>query len=62
MSNKFSSGSLVGKLLAVVIVAFVAIVLFKAVIAAIAGVLQLLLTLGLVVAAVFAVGWVLRKL
>jgi hypothetical protein len=40
----------------------VAIVLFKAVIAALAGIFQLFLTLGLIVVAIFAVAWVLRKL
>lgn len=62
MSKQSSLGSMATKLLAIAIVAFVAIFLFKAVLAAIAGVLQLFFTLALVVVAVLAVGWLLRKL
>jgi hypothetical protein len=62
MSNSSAFGSLARKIIAFAIVAFVAIVLFKAVIAALAGIFQLFLTLGLIVVAIFAVAWVLRKL
>ena len=62
MSNKSSFGSMAVKVLAIAIVAFVAIFLFKAVLAAIAGILQLFFTLALIVVAILAVGWLLRKL
>lgn len=62
MSNNSSFGSIALKLIGFAIVAFVAIFLFSAVLSAIAGIVKLFLTLGLIVLAIFAAAWVLRKL
>jgi len=57
-----SSGSLVRKALAWAIVAVVAILLFKFVVAALAGLVSLLFGLVLIVAVIWAVLWALRNL
>ncbi|MDA0180956.1 hypothetical protein OJ997_11675 [Solirubrobacter phytolaccae] len=60
--SKNTSGSIVLKLIAVAIVAFVAIFLINVVIGAIAGIVKLFLTLALIVAVIFIAGKLLRKL
>jgi hypothetical protein len=57
-----SSGSFARKALAWAIVAVVAILLFKFVVAALAGLLSLLFGLVLIVAVIWAVLWALRNL
>jgi hypothetical protein len=60
--GKSSSGSLVRKAIAWIIVAFVAIVLFKFVVAALAGLMSLVFGLLLIAAVIWAVLWALRNL
>jgi hypothetical protein len=55
-------GSLARKALAWIIVAFVAILLFKFVVAAVAGLLSVLFGLAVVVAVIWAVLWAVRNL
>jgi hypothetical protein len=57
-----SSGSLARKALAWAIVAIVAILLFKFVVAAVAGLISLLFGVLVVVAVIWAVLWALRNL
>ena len=57
-----SSGSFARKALAWVIVAVVAILLFKFVVAALAGLVSLLFGLVLIAAVIWAVLWALRNL
>jgi hypothetical protein len=57
-----SSGSLVRKAIAWIIVAVVAILLFKFVVAALAGLVSLVFGLLLIVAVIWAVLWALRHL
>ena len=60
--GKNSSGSFLRTALGWIIVAVVAIILFKIVIAVIAGLVQTLFALVLLAAVAFAVIWALRKL
>jgi hypothetical protein len=60
--GKSSSGSLVRKAIAWIIVAFVAILLFKFVVAAVAGVLTLIFGLLVIAGVIWAVLWALRNL
>jgi hypothetical protein len=62
MGNSSSSGSLARKALGWIIVAFVAILLFKFVVAAVAGLLQLVFGLALLALVAYAVIWAVRKL
>lgn len=62
MGNFSAFGSLARKAIVWIIVAFVAIVLFKLVVAAVAGFLQLLFGLALLALIAYAVLWGLRKL
>lgn len=62
MGNSSSLGSLALKAIVVVAVIFVAIFLFKVVIAAIAGFVQLLFGLALLALVAYAVIWAVRKL
>jgi hypothetical protein len=62
MGNSSAFGSLARKAIVWIIVAFVAIVLFKLVVAAVAGFLQLLFGLALLALIAYAVLWALRKL
>ena len=62
MGNSSAFGSLARKAIAWVIVAFVAILLFKVAVAAVAGFIQLLFGLALVALVAYAVIWTLRKL
>lgn len=62
MGNSSAFGSLARKAIVWIIVAFVAIVLFKLVVAAVAGFLQLLFGLALLALIAYAVLWGLRKL
>jgi hypothetical protein len=55
-------GTLARKALAWIIVAFVAILLFKFVVAAVAGVLSLIFGLVVIVAVIWAVLWAVRNL
>jgi hypothetical protein len=57
-----SSGSLARKVLAWAIVAVVAILLFKFVVAAVAGILSMLFGLLVIVAVIWAVLWAVRHL
>ena len=62
MGNSSAFGSLARKAIVWIIVAFVAIVVFKLVVAAVAGFLQLLFGLALLALIAYAVLWALRKL
>jgi hypothetical protein len=55
-------GTLARKAVAWIIVAFVAILLFKFVVAAVAGVLSLIFGLAVIVAVIWAVLWAVRNL
>jgi hypothetical protein len=57
-----STGSLARKAIAWIIVAFVAIVLFKFVVAALAGIVSLIFGLLVIAAVIWAVLWALRHL
>ena len=62
MGNSSAFGSLARKALAWAIVAVVAILLFKFVVAALAGLVSLLFGLVLIAAVIWAVLWALRNL
>ena len=62
MGNKSSSGSLVRTALGWVLVAAVAIILFKIVLAVIVGFVQTLFGIVLLVGVLYAIVWALRKL
>jgi hypothetical protein len=62
MGNSSAFGSLARKAIAWAIVAFVAIVLFKFVVAAVAGIIQMVFGLALLALLAYAVIWALRKL
>jgi hypothetical protein len=62
MGNSSAFGSFARKAIAWLIVAFVAIMLFKFAVAAVAGILQLLFGLALLALIAYAVFWALRKL
>ena len=62
MSNQSSFSSIALKLIGIAVVAFVAIFLVTAVIGAIAGIIKLFITLGLVVLAIIFAGKLLRRL
>ena len=62
MGNSSAFGSLARKALAWAIVAVVAILLFKFVVAALAGIVSLLFGLILIAAVIWAVLWALRNL
>lgn len=62
MSNQSSFSSIALKLIGIAVVAFVAIFLVTAVIGAIAGIIKLFITLGLIVLAVIFAGKILRRL
>jgi hypothetical protein len=62
MGNSSAFGSLARKAIAWIIVAVVAIMLFKFVVAAVAGFIQLLFGLALLALVAYAVIWALRKL
>ena len=62
MGNSSAFGSFARKAIAWIIVAFVAILLFKLVVAAVAGALQLLFGLALLALVAYAVIWAVRKL
>ena len=60
--GKSSSGSLVRKAIAWIIVAFVAILLFKFVVAAVAGILSMVFGLVVLALVVYGVIWAVRRL
>jgi len=60
--GKSSSGSFARKAIAWIIVAFVAIILFKFVVAALAGLVSLVFGLLLIAGVIWAVLWALRNL
>lgn len=62
MSNASTFGSVARKTIGFLILAFVAIFLFSAVVGAVIGFIKLLLAIGLVIAVAVGVVWVLRKL
>ena len=62
MSNQSSFSSIALKLIGIAVVAFVAIFLVTAVIGAIAGIVKLFITLGLIVLAIIFAGKILRRL
>jgi hypothetical protein len=62
MGNSSAFGSLARKALAWAIVAVVAILLFKFVVAAVAGILQMLFGLIVLVLIAYAVIWAVRRL
>jgi hypothetical protein len=62
MGNSSAFGSLARKALAWAIVAVVAILLFKFVVAAVAGILSVLFGLIVIVAVIWAVLWAVRRL
>ena len=62
MGNSSAFGSLARKAIAWIIVAVVVIMLFKFVVAAVAGFIQLLFGLALLALVAYAVIWALRKL
>jgi hypothetical protein len=62
MGNSSAFGSLARKAIAWAIVAFVAILLFKFVVAAVAGIIQMVFGLALLALIAFAVLWALRRL
>jgi hypothetical protein len=62
MGNSSAFGSLARKAMAWAIVAFVAILLFKFVVVAVAGLIQMVFGLVLLAALAYAVIWALRKL
>ena len=62
MSNQSSFSSIALKLIGIAVVAFVAIFLVTAVIGAIAGIIKLFITLGLIVLAIVFAGKILRRL
>ena len=62
MGNSSAFGSLARKALAWAIVAVVAILLFKFVVAAVAGILQMFFGLILLALVVYAVIWAVRRL
>jgi hypothetical protein len=62
MGNSSAFGSLARKAIVWIIVAFVAVLLFKFVVAAVAGFLQLLFGLALLALIAYAVLWAVRKL
>jgi hypothetical protein len=62
MGNNSASGSLARTAIAWIIIAAVAILAFKVLIAIVAGVLHTLMALVLLAAVVFAVVWALRHL
>lgn len=62
MNNSSSLGSIALRLIGVAVVAFVAIFLVTAVIGAIAGIIKLFLTLGLIVVAIIFASKILRRL
>lgn len=62
MRNQSSFSSIALKLIGIAVVAFVAIFLVTAVIGAIAGIIKLFITLGLIVLAVIFAGKILRRL
>jgi hypothetical protein len=62
MSNSSSSGSLLRKALAWLIVAAVAVLAFKLVVGLVAGLLHFVFVLALIGLAVFAVVWAFRHL
>jgi hypothetical protein len=62
MGNSSAFGSLARKAIGWLIVAFVAILLFKFVVIAVAGLIQLLFGLALLALVAYAVIWALRKL
>jgi hypothetical protein len=62
MSNQSSFSSIALKLIGIAVVAFVAIFLVTAVIGAIAGIVKLFITLGLIVLAIVFAGKILRRL
>jgi hypothetical protein len=62
MGNSSAFGTFARKAIAWIIVAFVAILLFKFVVAAVAGILQMFFGLILLALVVYAVIWAVRKL
>ena len=62
MGNSSAFGSIARKAIAWIIVAFVAILLFKFVVAAVAGVLTMVFGLVVLAAVIWAVLWALRNL
>lgn len=62
MSNRSSFSSVALKLIGLAVVAFVAIFLVTAVIGAIAGIVKLFLTLGLILLAIVFASKILRRL
>ena len=62
MSNQSSFSSIALKLIGIAVVAFVAIFLVTAVVGAIAGIIKLFITLGLIVLAIVFAGKILRRL
>ena len=62
MCNQSSFSSIALKLIGIAVVAFVAIFLVTAVIGAIAGIVKLFITLGLIVLAIVFAGKILRRL
>ena len=62
MGNSSAFGSLARKALAWAIVAVVAILLFKFVVAAVAGILQMVFGLALLALVAYAVIWAVRRL
>jgi hypothetical protein len=62
MSNQSSFSSIALKLIGIAVVAFVAIFLVTAVVGAIAGIIKLFITLGLIVLAIIFAGKILRRL
>jgi hypothetical protein len=62
MGNSSAFGSIARKAIAWLIVAAVAILLFKFIVAAVAGIIQMLFGLVLLAVVVFAVLWAVRRL
>jgi hypothetical protein len=62
MGNSSSSGSFLRKVLAWVIIAVVAVLAFKLVVAAVAGFLHFLFIIALIGLVIFGVLWALRNL
>jgi hypothetical protein len=62
MGNSSAFGSLARKAIAWAVVAFVAILLLKFVVAAVAGIIQMVFGLALLALLAYAVIWALRKL
>jgi hypothetical protein len=62
MGNQSAFGSFARKAIAWAVVAFVAIILFNIVLGAVVGFVKLLMAIALLVFAVYAAVWIVRKL